>query len=108
MRPIPARRDCSTPILPPSFKRAGLNASGTVAISVIADVTRAGLTDAVVIAQGGVGVQALNDTSISMGAGAITYATKTTADGANASDNSKGLAGSLAINVLAGRTEAFH
>ncbi|MEM8680379.1 MAG: hypothetical protein AAGF97_13605, partial [Planctomycetota bacterium] len=89
------------------FKRAGTNVSGTVTISVIADITRAGLNDANLIGAGAITVDALNDTSISMGAGAITYATKTTADGSSAADSSKGLAGSLAINVLAGRTEAF-
>ena len=88
----------------------GLNFSGTVAASVVRDVTRAYVRNADLVAVD-LTAQANNTTRIYMGAGAATFASLSRDPKANQfnspSSSSKGIAGALATNVIANLTEAF-
>ncbi|KKK89960.1 hypothetical protein LCGC14_2727870, partial [marine sediment metagenome] len=80
--------------------KGGWNASGDISVNVIADLTMAYVEDATIATGGDLGISAANDTAIYMGSGAITISKVRGGD-------SKGLAGSLAVNVTIADTKAL-
>ncbi|MCA9159395.1 MAG: hypothetical protein KDA72_13765, partial [Planctomycetales bacterium] len=81
----------------------GGNVTGTLAVNVQVDRTRAYIEQANIVGTGGLYVDAVNDTAIYMGSGAVTYASVDD----HRSGGSGSIAGALAINVMASRTEAY-
>ena len=86
----------------------GMNFSGTVAVAIVADTTRAYIEDATIDTLGGISLYAQNSTTVYSGAGAITVATADSVQSGRPGSGagSKAMAGALSVNVVANRTEA--